>query len=179
MPRHVRMRCPGCGVYLRVPGAVINHDVCCKFCKEVFRAAPALASTRETTAAAPAGEAASLAPPGDPAAPTPNPGNGRPLGAPLVRERLESQTRLEEPAAISLEPPHRVQARMSQNSRRNSRPFGPNSTGWNERIKRRRRGSSRSSGPWPASWASSRRSRRHCVDLRPSTDPYQSGARGN
>ncbi|MGP0062539.1 MAG: hypothetical protein ACLQGP_02905 [Isosphaeraceae bacterium] len=88
-----------------MPGAVINHDVCCKFCKEVFRAAPALASTRETTAAAPAGEAASLAPPGDPAAPTPNPGNGRPLGAPLVRERLESQTRLEEPAAISLEPP--------------------------------------------------------------------------
>jgi len=105
MPRHVRMRCPGCGIDLRVLGVMINRDVSCKFCNQVFRAAPVLVSTRKPSAAARVREAALLAPPDDLAAPTPDHRSGDPLDALFMAGRLQSPTRPVEHVAISLVPP--------------------------------------------------------------------------
>ena len=44
MPGHVRIRCPGCGLGLRVPAEMIDRDVSCKFCNQAFRADPTLSS---------------------------------------------------------------------------------------------------------------------------------------
>jgi hypothetical protein len=105
MPRHVRMGCPGCGIGLRVLGVMIDCDVSCKFCYQVFRAAPALVSNRKPSAAARMREAALLAAPDDLAAPAPAHRRGHPLDALLIAGHLQSPTRPVEHVASSPVPP--------------------------------------------------------------------------
>jgi hypothetical protein len=59
MPGHVRIRCPGCGLGLRVPAEMIDRDVSCKFCNQGFRADPTLIAIPKAPTA-PAGKGAAL-----------------------------------------------------------------------------------------------------------------------
>jgi hypothetical protein len=93
MPRHVTLGCPGCGIGLRVLGMMIDRDVSCKFCYQVFRAVPALVSTGKPSAAARMRDAALVAAPDDWAARTPAQRHGHPLDALLTAGLVQSPTR--------------------------------------------------------------------------------------